>query len=155
MLDNVNTDPLCDPSIALIRQLVTEYVIFPLGSEMIRKQFPDNVSSILFYGPSGTGKTMVVQAIAEETRSVVFDLSPANIIDAYAESRSTSEKMVALSMVAAKEFQPSIIYIDQCDKVWAAKKKKKGQKKAKKNDMTNPARIKKALLKWKSKWMSE
>jgi len=59
-------------------------------------------------------------------------------------------------MVAAKEYQPSIIYVDECEKVWPAKaKKKKGQKKAKKNDMTNPARIKKALLKWKSKWMSE
>lgn len=156
MLDDHKNKPLCDPSIALIRQIVTEYIIFPLGSELIRKQFPDDIRSFLFYGPSGTGKTMVVQAIATETRSIVFDLSPANIIDCYNDSKTSSEKMVAYTMYAAKEYQPSIIYIDECEKVFPKKqKKKKGQKKVKKNDMTNPARIKKALLKWKAKWMSE
>lgn len=40
-------------------------------------------------------------------------------------------------MRVAKEFEPSVIYIDEAEKVWPAKKKKKkGQKKAKKNDMT-------------------
>jgi len=68
---------------------------------------------------------MVVQAVAEETRSVVFDLSPNNIIDTYTESRASSEKMVAMSFWAAREYQPSVIYIDECEKVWPAKKKKK------------------------------
>lgn len=37
--------------------------------------------------------------------------------------------------------------------MWPAKKKKKkGQKKPKKNDMSAPTRIKKTLLKWKKKW---
>lgn len=40
-------------------------------------------------------------------------------------------------MVVAKEFEPSVIYIDECEKIWPAKKKKKkGQKKPKKNDMS-------------------
>ena len=75
MLDNITTTPF-DPSMALIRQLVMEYVVFPLGSELIRRRHPAHVRSILFYGPNGTGKTMMVRAIAHETRSVVFDLSP-------------------------------------------------------------------------------
>ena len=33
------------------------------------------------------------------------------------------EKMVAAVMVTAKEYQPSVIYIDECEKVWPAKKK--------------------------------
>jgi len=33
--------------------------------------------------------------------------------------------MVAMVMTAAKEYAPSIIYIDEVEKVWAAKKKKK------------------------------
>ena len=56
MLDNIKDTPY-DPSMALIRQLVTEYIIFPLGSELVRKRFPGNVRSFLFYGPPGTGKT--------------------------------------------------------------------------------------------------
>jgi len=58
-------------------------------------------------------------------------------------------------MKAAKAYQPSIIYIDEAEKVWPAKKKKKGGKKAKKNDMSNPSRIKKALTKWRAKWIND
>lgn len=64
--------------------------------------------------------------------------------------------MVAMVMIVAKEFEPSVIYIDECEKVWPAKKKKKkGQKKPKKNDMSQPTRIKKTLTKWKAKWINE
>jgi SpoVK/Ycf46/Vps4 family AAA+-type ATPase len=61
-------------------------------------------------------------------------------------------------MVVAKTYAPALIYIDECEKVFAGKKKKKkGDKKNKKkaNDPTNPARIKKALLKWKAKWITD
>jgi hypothetical protein len=66
--------------------------------------------------------------------------------------------MVAMVMVAAKKFGPSIIYIDECEKVFAGKKKKKkGEKKPKKkaNDPNNPSRIKKAIMKWRAKWLSD
>lgn len=156
MLDDIRDTPY-DPSMALIRQLVTEYIIFPLGSELVRKRFPEHVRSFLFYGPTGTGKTQVVRAIAHETMAVVFDLSPLNIQEAFATARSESDKMVAMVMVVAKEYQPAIIYIDECEKVWPAKKKrKKGQKKAKKVDATaNPNRIKKAMNKWRAKWITD
>jgi len=75
MLDNLDTTPY-DPSMALIRQLCVEFVVFPLGSELIRKRHPLHVRSILFYGPYGTGKTMMARAIATETKSIIFDLSP-------------------------------------------------------------------------------
>jgi hypothetical protein len=58
-------------------------------------------------------------------------------------------------MVVAKEYQPSLIYVDECEKVWPAKKKKKkGQKKAKKSD-GGPNRIESALSKWRAKWVTE
>ena len=155
MMEDLEEGPR-EPSMALIRQLVTEYIIFPLGSALVRKRHPDNVRSFLFYGPAGTGKTLVVRAVATETRSVVFDLSPLSIEGVFAQDRRDSEKMVAMVMTAAKEYAPSIIYIDECEKVWPGKKKKKGRaKKAKKNDMKNPARIKKALKKWRPKWIDD
>jgi SpoVK/Ycf46/Vps4 family AAA+-type ATPase len=65
--------------------------------------------------------------------------------------------MVAMVMKAAKEYQPSIIYLDECEKIFPAKKKgKKGKKKGgKKNAATEPGRIKKALTKWKAKWVND
>lgn len=46
-----------------------------------------------------------------------------------------------------------MIYIDEAEKVWPVKKKKKGKKK-KKADPSNPARIKKALAKWRAKFLN-
>jgi IQ and AAA domain-containing protein len=151
MLDDVK-QPIHDPSMALIRQLVTEYIIFPLGSELVRTRFRDKCTSYLFYGPPGTGKTLVVRSCITETNSVLFDLSPENINGKYPE-KDQNKVLIASTMVVAKEYQPSIIYIDECEKVFPAKKKKGkkkgGKKKLKISDPMNPARIKKTIAKWK------
>lgn len=69
--------------------------------------------------------------------------------------------MIAMTMKAAKEFAPSIIYLDEAEKIFPAKKKGKrgkkkgGAKKKSKNDPANPARIKKTLIKWKAKWITD
>jgi IQ and AAA domain-containing protein len=151
MMD-IPTESAIDPSMALIRQLVTEYIIFPLGSELCRSRYKTTITSFLFYGPAGTGKTLVVRAVVAETNSILFDLSPINIDGKYI-AKKEEEKLIASVMVTAKEYQPSVILIDECEKVWPAKKKgakKKGAKK-KKNDPANASRIKKALTKWKAK----
>lgn len=82
---------------------MTEYIIFPLGSELCRSRFKTNVTSFLFYGPQGTGKTLVVRAIVAETNSIFFDLSPTNIDGKY-QGKKDEEKMIASVMVTAKEY---------------------------------------------------
>ena len=149
-----------EPSMALIRNLVTEYIIFPLGSGLVRRRFPEHVRTFLFYGPSGTGKSLMVRAIATETRSVVFDISPLSIEGVFCNERKDSEKMIAMVLTAAKEYAPALVYIDECEKIWPAKKTKKGKKarkaaKKKGGDLKNPTRIKKVLTKWKGKWITE
>lgn len=110
----------------------------------------------MFYGPEGTGKTLMVRACASETKSLVFDLSPVATLGQYATSKAEGDKMVAMVMKAAKAYAPSIIYIDECEKVFPGKKKKgKGKSKAKKNDPSNPARIKKTIIKWRAKWITD
>ena len=152
-LDDLRETPY-DPSMALIRQLVTEYIIFPLGSELARNRILENVGSFLFYGPSGSGKTLIVIACVTETNSTLFDLSPWNIEGKYSQKKE-EEKLIALVMCTAKEYQPSIIYMDEVEKIMPGKKKgKKGKKKGKKVDSSNPARIKKALKKWNSKFIN-
>ena len=67
------------------------------------------------------------------------------------------DKLVAMVMIAAKEFQPSLIYIDECEKVFPAAKKKGKKKGGKKRGADNqaPSRIKKALLKTRAQWINE
>lgn len=155
MLDDIKETPY-DPSMALIRQLVTEYIIFPLGSELVKSRFPEHVRSFMFYGPPGTGKTLVVRSCVAETNSIFFDMSPINIDGKYS-GKKEEEKMVASVMVTAKQYQPSIIYIDECEKVFPAKKKGKKKKGGKKkaSDPSNPARIKKSIAKWKGKFLDD
>ena len=156
MLDNIKETPY-DPSMALIRQLVTEYIIFPLGSEMVRARHPEQIKSMLFYGPPGTGKTHVIEAIASETNAIVLDISPVVLERAKAYlggGKKKDDELIATVMFVAKEYQPSIIYIDEAEKVWPAKKKGKKGKKAKK-DPNAPQRIKKSLAKWKGKFIED
>ena len=156
LVDKPDSEPPREPSMALIRQLVTEYIIFPLGSALVRKRFPEHCRSYLFYGPAGTGKTQVVRAIVSETRSVLFDLSPLSIQNVYNSDKKETEKLVAMVMLAAKEYQPSVIYIDEVEKVFpGGKKGKKKKKRSKGSDMQNPKRIAKALNKWRPKFITD
>ena len=93
MLDDIKLTAY-DPSMALIRQLVTEYIIFPLGSELVRNRFPEFIRSFLFYGPAGTGKTLVIRACVWETNSILFDMSPINIEGKY-QARKEEDKLIA------------------------------------------------------------
>lgn len=102
MLDDVKEIPT-DSSMALIRQLITEYIIFPLGSDLCRKRFGEDVSTFLFYGPPGTGKTLAVRAIVNETNSVFFDLSPQNIPHVYS-SKKEEEMLIAKVFLTADEY---------------------------------------------------
>jgi len=102
----------------------------------------------------------VVRSVATETRAIVYDLSPIVIKDVYNVDTKEGDKMVAMVMVCAKKYAPSLIYIDECEKIFPGKKKKKkgkkkGAKKKKVKDPTNPARVKKALNKWKAKWITD
>jgi len=155
MIDNILDTPR-EPSMALIRQLVTEYIIFPLGSALCRARFPEMIRSVLFYGPSGTGKTQVVRAIATETRAVLYDLSPLSIEGVFNSPKTEGDKLVAMVMIAAKEFQPSLIYLDECEKIFPAAKKKGKKKGGKKRGTDNqaPSRIKKALMKTRAQWIT-
>lgn len=156
LVDKPDSEPPREPSMALIRQLVTEYIIFPLGSALARKRFPENARSFLFYGPAGTGKTQVVRAVVSETRSVLFDLSPLSIQNVCNSDKKETEKLVAMVFLAAKEYQPSVIYIDEVEKVFmGGKKGKKKKKRSKGSEMQMPKRIAKALTKWRAKFVTD
>lgn len=122
----------------------------PLGSLYVRQKLDTkNKVSFLFYGPQGTGKTMMVRALAHECDAMVLDLSPMNIEERYTDKEST-KKLIAMTFVVAKNFQPAIIYIDECELVHPGGKKKKG---AAAVPGASASRIKKLLTDYKNKFL--
>ena len=57
----------------------------------------------LFYGPSGTGKSLMVRALASETKAMVLDLSPYVVADNFTEKKRITELMY-IAFKVAKEF---------------------------------------------------
>jgi AAA+ superfamily predicted ATPase len=53
---------LPDPSISQIKNIVSEYVGLPLGSEAAKEKL-EKWNWFLFYGAMGTGKTMTIRAL--------------------------------------------------------------------------------------------
>ena len=148
------TKPVSDPSLAQVRSIAIEWGILPLGSKAIHDNLQRNygpVKSMLLMGPSGSGKTMLTKAMASETAALFLDISPAVIENTYPDKKG-EDKLVATVLRVAKELQPSVIYIDECEMVFPAKAKGK-KKKAKKSK--GPSRIKLQLGKLKKSYLKK
>lgn len=55
--------------------------MLPIGSDDIRAAVdPEKaIKSIMFYGPSGTGKTLAVEAVSHELGALLIHLTPGDI----------------------------------------------------------------------------
>ena len=116
--------------------MLTEYCILPIGYPT-PEEIPYTTSMLLF-GPRGSGKTLMVNAIAAETGSYLFNLSPRNTAGQFV-GKANVTKMVHMVFKVAKANAPAIIYIDNVEMIFA--------KKVPKEDQSDPKRIKKDLLK--------
>nr|CAH7712987.1 unnamed protein product [Callosobruchus chinensis] len=81
---------------------------------------------------------MLVHAICTETGSVLFDLTPANIVGKYP-GKSGLIMLMHLVTKVARLLQPSVIYMDNAERPFV--------KKIPKTDKTDPKRLKKDLPK--------
>lgn len=69
------------PSLGQVRGAITEYAILPLGSAGIKASLETcNVKSLMLYGPAGSGKTMMVEAIASELGALLINISPTKLL---------------------------------------------------------------------------
>jgi len=128
-------EKMIDPSMGHIRQTISEYVGMPLGSTFAREKLPVN-KSLVFFGPQGTGKSLIVRALQSQCGALVLDMSPSNILERYSE-RSKVVKAFYMAWKVAHEFEPCIILVNEADLIYPGKKKSKEAKAA--------AKIKKPL----------
>jgi len=123
--DNINPlEHQPEPTLAHSRQFCIEFGALPLGCSLLRSKMTV-IPAILLYGPSGSGKSFLSQCIAHSTSSRWFDLSPQNVLNSELTTKELS-KIIHLTFEIAEYLQPSIIYIDEIEKIFIASSKKKG-----------------------------
>lgn len=74
----------------------------PLGSSYIKENV-DKCNYYNFFGPHGSGKTLAVRAIAQETDAMVVDLSPSTIKEQFNDKLATA-KMMYMAFTCAKVY---------------------------------------------------
>ncbi|RKO99434.1 hypothetical protein CXG81DRAFT_27805 [Caulochytrium protostelioides] len=128
-----------EPSLYQVRQRMAEAYALPLGLAVdeTTPEIPFR-PSLLLGGAPGTGKTTLVEMLANETGALVFNLSPAVTAGQFA-GKVLTTKMVHMAFKVAKAHPPSIIYIDDAEMVFA--------KRVPKENKTDPKRIKRDLVK--------
>ncbi|OCL11221.1 putative ATPase family AAA domain-containing protein 1 [Glonium stellatum] len=77
------------------------------------------LSGILIYGLPGTGKTLLVKALAKSAQFTVIGVSSAEIQQMYV---GESEKCIKAAFSLAHKLKPCIIFIDEADALLKARK---------------------------------
>ena len=147
-----------DPSMAQLRAAITEYCVLPLGSPNVKAKLEGelDVKSIMFYGPSGAGKTMMVEAVANELGAMLINISPERLKEAteFADKKLGAARLCQIIYKIAREdpevfptgnpHGPVVVYMDECEQFFAG-----GGKKAK-VDKSGPIRFKKDITIYKN-----
>ncbi|KAG5484112.1 hypothetical protein LSCM1_05967 [Leishmania martiniquensis] len=131
---------LKDPSAAEVRAAINDYAVLPLGSQVVHDLAP-HPTGLLLYGASGSGKTLLAYAIANESGSHFFNLSPGNF-----PTTKGAAKLVRVAFYTARMKGPSVIYIDRIEKIFPGKGGNQG-KKRKDAEAVRGRKLRKELLK--------
>lgn len=140
-----------NPSMAKLRSLVTEYCILPLGSKNVKGNLneEDNIRSMLFFGPEGSGKSFMAEIIAAELGALLINLSPDRLKGVF-NNKVGPTKLIHMIFTVAKNlsYSPIVIYMDDCEQFFLPLgKKKKGPV----VDKNGPVRFQKDLLTYKNR----
>ena len=90
-------------------------VLAPIEQKAISRAYNIKpVKGILFFGPPGTGKTMMMRALANEIRAGFFYVKSSNLISAYP---GETEKMLANIFTVARKHAPCVLFFDEIDTI--------------------------------------
>jgi len=97
-----------------VKKALKRAVIYPLKTPDL---YPLGwARGILLFGPPGCGKTFIVQALANEIKAVLIDVSPATIMSKWlGEAEKNVERVFTMAREIARKGRPVIIFIDEVD----------------------------------------
>jgi transitional endoplasmic reticulum ATPase len=99
------------------KKAVKEAIEIPLQyPELMKKYSIKPINGILFFGPPGTGKTMLTHAVSNEIKGVtMLDISGASLLEQGIDSAMATLKE---TFNRAKENAPAIVFIDEIDSIF-------------------------------------
>jgi SpoVK/Ycf46/Vps4 family AAA+-type ATPase len=98
-----------------VKKELTDAVLAPIEEKGISKAY--NVrpaKGILLFGPPGTGKTVMMRALANEVRAGFFYVKASNLISAFP---GETEKAISNIFKIAKKHAPCVLFFDEVDSV--------------------------------------
>lgn len=107
-----------------IKQSMREAVILPIYQPQLFTGKRKPWRGVLLFGPPGTGKSYIAQALSEEAKVEFFSISASDIMSKY---QGESERAIKKLFERARKKRPCVIFIDEIDSIGASREGNKNE----------------------------